>query len=63
MYSIVLDAQLSEFKTKWILSEPSAYSYTLWHGGVFGYTVEKISVRKGACRARAQFVYGKNRVY
>jgi hypothetical protein len=53
------EAQLSALKNNWILSEPSAYSYTLRHGGVFGYTVEKISVRKGACRARAQFVYGK----
>jgi hypothetical protein len=47
MYGIVLEAQLSELKNNWILSEPSAYSYTLRHGGVFGYTVEKNKCSKG----------------
>lgn len=53
------DTQLSELKNNWFLTEPKSYSYTLRHGGVFGYTINRISVRKGTCKARSQFVYGK----
>ena len=53
--------QLADLKSSWLLNEPKSYSYTLRHGGVFGYTIEKITVRKGTCTARAQSVYGKKK--
>lgn len=51
--------QLADLKSSWLLNEPESYSYTLRHGSFFGYTIEKITVRKGICTARAQSVYGK----
>jgi hypothetical protein len=53
------EVQLSDLKNNWVSNEPKSYSYTLRHGGVFGYTIQKITVRKGVCTARSQFVYGK----
>lgn len=53
------EAQLSDLKNNWVSNEPRSYSYTLRHGGAFGYTIEKITVRKGVCTARSQNVYGK----
>jgi hypothetical protein len=53
------EAQLSDLKNNWVANELRSYSYTLRHGGAFGYTIEKITVRKGVCTARSQSVYGK----
>jgi len=53
------EAQLSDLKNSWLLSEPKSYRYTLRHGGVFGYTIEKITIRNGVCTSRSQSVYGK----
>ena len=53
-------SQLTDLKKNWLLNEPKSYRYTLMHGvGPFGYTIEKIVIRKGKCTARSQFIFGK----
>lgn len=52
-------SQLADLKKNWLLNEPTSYKYTLRHGGPFGYTIEKIIIRKGKCTARSQFVFSK----
>lgn len=53
------ETQFSELKNNWLLTEPKSYSYTLRHGGAFGYTIHKITIRNSFCKARTQFVFEK----
>lgn len=50
------ETQLDDMKNNWLLKEPKSYKYTLRHGGVFGYTLMQITIRKGICKARSRFV-------
>lgn len=53
-------SQLADLKQNWLLNEPKSYRYTLVHGaGPFGYTIVKVVIRKGKCKARSQYVFGK----
>jgi hypothetical protein len=51
------DSALSDPFRIWAEAEPMAYRYSLRSGGVFGYTLYKVSVRDGICRAKSKFVY------
>jgi hypothetical protein len=55
------DEQIANLKNEWPIKEPEVYKYTLRHGGVFGYTLHKISIRKSKCTAMSRFIFGNNK--
>lgn len=43
----------------WGANGIKSYSYTLKRGGVFGYSLYKIKIRDGVCKAKAKHVFGR----
>jgi hypothetical protein len=53
--------EIANLKNEWTIKEPEVYKYILRYGGVFGYTLHKISIRKNKCTAMSRFIFGNNK--
>ena len=51
--------ELDGARRLWETANLKKYSYTLKNGGPFGYTLYKISINNGRCKAKSRYIMGR----
>ena len=56
---LAISSDLEVNRKAWESNRENSYSYTLKRGGVFGYSLYKIKIKNGDCRAKSKYVFDR----
>lgn len=60
---IVLSDELDAHRGVWESKHINSYSYPLKTGGVFGYSLYKIQIKDGICKAKSKYVFNRTPIF
>lgn len=63
MPGMAISSDLDAHRKAWESKRENSYSYTLKRGGVFGYSLYKIEIKNGDCRAKSKYVFNRTPIF
>ncbi len=60
---VAFSSDLDTHRKSWESEKAISYSYFLKKGGVFGYTIYKIQVINGVCKAKSKYVFDRTPIF